>query len=471
MQGGVAADLAADFTELVLGTGLDTGIIGLPLESLVARAAAAFEAMSRKWLAEHEALMQGLAAARASATQRFYKAQISRLRQEFLISELARRGSTPSYGMPVDVVTFENRVGKLADKGGPSRTPDIAIRDYAPGSELVVDGLVYRSDGFLPAWANPLDLQGVEDLRTLWSCDDCGAQGIAAEHPSVCPACASGSIACAEGLCPAGFLGEKEPHTAYEKISYVKPDPAHVRVVDNAPWQELPGCAGRYRASAAGSVTFTSSGETGFGFAVCLCCGRGATENALADPVPPAAIDDHYPLFRREGNQLASGRCIGTEPGSWKLRRNVKLFHQIATDVFELQVPAIAPDRRGLRAALALGAALREVLTTTLGIEAAEVGVVADKLYGATTATPSILLYDKASGGSGITSFLARNGLLAAAPPEVRRRLDCPHCVSGCPECILRGDLQYEIDNLDRRGALTIVDHMLAAMANPATEG
>lgn len=467
MQGGVAAEFAADLRELVLGTGL----ADVPSARLVARAATAFEAMSRKWRAEHEALMTGLAAAGTSAAQRFYKVQIRRLREEFLISELARRSFTPSYGMPVDVVTFENRVGKLANSGGPSRTLDIAIRDYAPGSELVVDGLVYRSDGFLPAWANPLDLQGVEDLRTLWSCDDCGAQDIAAEQPSVCPVCASGSIAYAEGLCPAGFLGEKEPHTAYEKISYVKPDPARVRVVDGASWQELPGAAGRYRASAVGSVTFTSSGETGFGFAVCLCCGRGATETAIADSVQPAAIAGHYPLFRREDNQLASGRCIGSEPGSWKLRRNVKLFHQIATDVFELQVPAIAPDRRGLRAALALGAALREVLTKTLGIEAAEVGVVADRLYGTTTATPSILLYDKASGGSGITSLLARNGLLSAALPEVRRRLDCPHCASGCPECILRSDLQYEIGSLDRRGALAIVELMIEAMAHSVAEG
>ncbi len=466
MHSGVSVDLAADLGELVLGTGL----AGNAPEALVARAADIFAAMSRKWIAEHEALAKGLAAARESAVQRFYKAQIGRLRKEFLISELARRGFTPSYGMPVDVVSFENLTGKLAETEGPSRTLDIAIRDYAPGSELVVDGLVYRSDGFLPAWANPLELQGVEDLRTLWSCDDCGAQGIAAEQPLTCPECSSGSIVRAEGLQPAGFLGEKEPHTAYEKISYVKPDPARVRLVDQAPWTEILGTAARYRASSTGSVTFTSSGETGFGFAVCLCCGRGATESTPADPVLPGLMAKHYPLFRRDDNTIASGHCIGNEPGSWKLRRNIKLFHQVVTDVFELQVPEIAADRRGLRTALAFGAGLREVLTTALGIEASEVGVVADRLYGATTATPSILLYDKASGGSGIASLLARNGTLATLLPAVRRQLDCSHCVTGCPECILRADLQYEIGNLDRRGALAIADSIIEAMTASRTK-
>ena len=68
---------------------------------------------------------------------------------EFILSELARRGFTPSYGFPVDVVSFDHIADQRSSgvsyqgygygeyQGGASRTLDIAIREYAPGAEIV----------------------------------------------------------------------------------------------------------------------------------------------------------------------------------------------------------------------------------------------------------------------------------------------------------------------------------------------
>lgn len=49
-----------------------------------------------------------------------------------MISELARRGFTPAYGFPVDVVAFDH-VGRTGGESGPSRPLDMAIRGTAAG--------------------------------------------------------------------------------------------------------------------------------------------------------------------------------------------------------------------------------------------------------------------------------------------------------------------------------------------------
>gem|GEM_PF-3622636 len=46
--------------------------------------------------------------------------------------------------------------------------------------------------------------------------------------------------------------------------------------------------------------------------------------------------------------------------------------------------------------------------------------------------------------------------------------LDCPHCETGCPECILRGDLQFEAGKLARKAALELLQkEILPRMALP----
>jgi len=61
---------------------------------------------------------------------------------------------------------------------GPQRSLDLAIRDYAPGSEVVLDGLVYKSAGVTLNWKRPTteeNLAEVQSLRHLWHCTECGA--------------------------------------------------------------------------------------------------------------------------------------------------------------------------------------------------------------------------------------------------------------------------------------------------------
>ncbi len=163
-------------------------------------------------------------------------------------------------------------------------------------------------------------------------------------------------------------------------------------------------------------------------------------------PPLPASMRGHAPLAAGRGISLVNGRCPGglTAP----LQRNVRLVHAARSDVFELQLPAGA----NAPAALALAAALREALAARLGAEVRELGVA----IGASTGPAgerrlSVLLHDRAAGGAGLVSRLAESDWFRSCLLAARDRLNCnEECAHGCPACVLRPDLNFNEERLDR---------------------
>ena len=144
--------LASNLAHLTRNTVLE----GKYAAYLVAETAEAFETMLSRWRSEYSELLARREASAEPEVKRAFQMRARRMKGEFLLGELARRGFTPSYGFPVDVVSFDHLSGHDRDetasaiafgeyRGGASRTLDVAIREYAPGAEIVVDGLVHRS--------------------------------------------------------------------------------------------------------------------------------------------------------------------------------------------------------------------------------------------------------------------------------------------------------------------------------------
>ncbi len=76
----------------------------------------------------------------------YYDRQIKRLHDLHVLDELSKYCVIPKYGFPVDVVdlkTYEN--GVVVDKYDLNRDLKIAISEYAPDSEIIVDGKKYTS--------------------------------------------------------------------------------------------------------------------------------------------------------------------------------------------------------------------------------------------------------------------------------------------------------------------------------------
>src|SRR3546814_3555343 len=100
--------------------------------------------------------------------------QARRLCKEFLLKELANRSLIPGSGFPTAVVPFDTLCAETqkaqerhrSDEEGtrdrryecPTRNADIAIREYAPGAEVVVDGLVWKSAGVTLNWLSPIEI-------------------------------------------------------------------------------------------------------------------------------------------------------------------------------------------------------------------------------------------------------------------------------------------------------------------------
>ncbi len=439
--------VAEALQNLVRGTVLE-GSTGVTL-----RATEAFERMRERWMGEYGQLLSAQAAhPERDPAYGFYVRRAKRMREEFMISELARRGFTPAYGFPVDVVAFDH-VGRTGGEGGPSRPLDMAIRDYSPGAEVVIDGLVHRSDGILPTWGNRSEPGSVEDLRTLWRCPSCNAFGLSRLPVETCPDCGSGTRR-EELLRPSGFLGTSKPHAAYETLAFVPPDRARVSAA-GAPWISLSDPAtGALRTSREGKVLVTSSGPGGAGYAICIACGRAEAETGEDSEALPAGMRNHRPLQKLRDNPRDDGLCPGNDTGSRRIRRNVRLGNEVSTDVFELRLDALQATEADQGRALAIGAAVREALAERLGIDAELMGVsVAPSIRADGGRRSSFFLYDKATGGSGFANTAETD--LPALLTAAAGRLDCPsRCAHGCPDCILRRDLQFDLGPVDRPGAL-----------------
>ena len=392
--------------------------------------------------------------------------ELRRMCGEFLLGSLADRGFLPGHGFPTDVVSF--MPGKEFKSGqdtqvdgvrqfrsvGPQRSLDLAIRDYAPGSEVVLDGLVHKSAGVTLNWKRPAtedNIAEIQSLRYFWRCATCGASDVRrGGAPDVCSECGAERPETREFLRPAGFSVDPRDraHAETDMLSYVPPEDPVVSARE-ADWQGLPlPEMGRFRCGRQGLVYYSScGGPRGAGYALCLECGRAeADSDNEGMPTPAPALVAHRPLRYRKGQDI----CPGNDR-PFSIKRNLALGLEVTTDVVELQ-----PQQPLARAAAnALVIALREALARELGIEADEMGFAVTRGQSALGApATSLFLFDHATGGAGFAVSFEHH--IRKVLREAEKILDChtPGCVKACAACVLTGDAPAGEGELDRLAAL-----------------
>jgi len=369
------------------------------------------------------------------------------------------------------LIEREREDSRARSRDYPSRQLDIALFEYAPGTTVVLDGLVYTSAGITLNWRGPASADGVREiqaLRTAWRCRTCGAAGVTstAARPDVCAMCGSLSLDCRDHIAPKGFAVDirEKPHDNTVQVSHFPRNPPWVHA-SGATWLALPD-GGRVRASPHGIVYLSNSGEEGYGYAVCLQCGRTAAETeqqAAFRPLPPGLTGDragHRPL--RGAPKDEHGICPGSA-ASFSIKRNLELGHSLRTAVVVQFYGCHDADT-----ARAIAVALREACAIELGIEPDEMG------FAATPAlTPEgseawcAVVYDRASGGAGFASTIADEPIrcLKAA----RDLLDCaapggcgdPEAGRFCSRCLLSSDTQHMIERCNRLAAFQVLDELI----------
>lgn len=410
--------------------------------------------------------------------------------KEYLLRDLAARSFLPGYGFPSDVVAFDNFTNEdyqvyrkvtrsrpdrednlVRYKGLPSRNLAIALREFAPGTKLVLDGRVYQSAGISLHWKN-LSASQVEaqKMDIAWRCSYCGEPGFETGAKKL------GQINCSECkqpiplqeikkvLRPSGFVTD-----SYVPVTNNIED-RHFMPVD-MPWvfsteafHDLPDNSwGKAAASQDGLVFHFSAGEFGQGYALCLSCGRAHSMRANGDfPSILNPEEDHFPPRIQRGDQFPDGeRKEGRKicPGSASLLSGITLGAQVYTDVFELMLrnpvtgKYLPGGRKYISVATTLAIALRFALASLLGIRADELGYSSrPKRLKNNESVMVLQLYDQLSGGAGFAS---------SAPQYIERLLDlmeknlyCAHCDSACSECLLDAQTRHDFRALDREKAL-----------------
>lgn len=441
-----------------------------------------------KWKAEADPLAEEVGALEAGVenrpVRRALEIQLRRLREEYLLRDLALRNFLPGYGFPTQVVplvttTAEDRRWATRQSGQapgrednlsrmrkyPTRDLSQALLEYAPGSDVAVDGRVLRSSGLTLNWKIPASdesIREIQSLRFAWRCGHCGKVGMAYRRPEQCDSeyCEElgTSVVSIPYIEPAGFTVDIR-HRATNDLSRFRYIPVRQPWIATSgeQWQSLPRSQlGRFRYSAHGHVFAYTDGEFGNGFAVCLQCGRAASEPRERGDFPEA-LRDHKPL--RGGTAAGSdGRCRGNDK-IFAVRRGQWLGVSRETDVLELQLRSAnegSPPTKGT--AYTIAVALREALAGKIGIEDREIGWAVNSVRVAETGekTRSIVLYDTATGGAG---FVAQAG---AHLPELMRRarrvLECPRqCDRACHACLLSYDTHRFVAWLDRSEGLSFL--------------
>ncbi len=479
-------------------------LAGSTSTALLRSAADRIEEVRALWLVEWQAIQQELEAVggpaqpgqQALPVQLALGHQLKRIEQEYLLKDLASLGFLPGYGFPTGVVPFVTRTweeiqrdqarqaenneredSRARQRGYPTRGLPIAIREYAPGANVVINGKIHTSGGVTLNWHMPPDATELSSetqaFRHAWFCRSCGASDTSSLWTDCCTVCNETHLIRRPYLEPAGFAVPlaSEPHNNLHEQAFIPVERPWISA--GGRWHPMPGAStGRYRTHSDGHIFHSSGGVSRHGYAICLRCGRAASEDhAVGSPSAselPTVLQGHTPL--RGGRQRdMHGQCTGNA-NPHAIKRHQWLGAEVRTDVFELQLdnPSTGqtPDES---TATTLAVALRQVLANRLGIDIREMGFAAQNARRENGGTTwSIILFDTAAGGAGYTALAPR--MLVDLLHDARELLQChnSHCNNACHGCLLTFDTQFHIEHLDRnRGLDFLTEHYLHGLRLP----
>ncbi len=419
-----------------------------------------------------------------AAAFRAMKAQLDRIEGEYLLSELADQRFLPGYGFPTDIVSFDNRcMQTLKQEEGDKREDNRAryrslasrdritgLREYAPGAELVMDGLVYKSSGITLNWHAPASAENIKELQLFkkaWRCGQCGTSD-SAINPGLeinCQECGApierDNIR--EYLVPAGFAVDffDNPHNDISRLQYVPV---------KAPWLNVPAnwvglvnpALGQFRSSQQARLFNYTSGVNEQGFAICLECGKA--EPMLGSPDSSAPTNEQYlpAIFRQKAqhhrlrggkNDVGKNICPGSD-NSWKIKQNVHLGHDSLTDALELVLrnPSSGELLNDDITSYSIAVALREAIASELGVQSEELGCDSHPIKVDGQPTRAIRVFDLRSGG--YTTQATERLNAPSLWQRVLTRLDSCDCSHACQRCLLSFDTRFEADRLNRHAAL-----------------
>lgn len=401
---------------------------------------------------EKRDLQAELAAAEENASKQgnhfdagYYQQQLKKLYDQDTISELSKASVIPKYGFPVDVVNLDvyNDNGRKEYDLDLSRDLKIAISEYAPDSEIIVQKKKYTS--------KYVSLPHGESLGRMYFC--------------TCPSCQKVNIFISPdtgGKCRyceapiADYLNEYfvEPTLGFKtgktkESTRMKPKRSYageVSYLGKGKEQELFWGLDN-------SIKLTTTSETEMlvmnrsQFYMCPTCG--------------------YSNIVKKGDHTSPSKTVSHKTYrqidcSNKKLDLLSLGHRFKTDVARLEIPSLTvSEPEGFVNAISFLYALLEGVSLALDIDRDDIDGIVE--LSSDRKSYDVVIYDDVPGGAGHVKRLANDEALKQSLELALKRVsqDCCDEETSCYNCIRNYRNQTYHSRLRRRNAKVIIQRLL----------
>ncbi len=387
-----------------------------------------------------------------------YKAVVYRKHQflnKFVLNYLAEVGFLPNSGLPTGIIEFEKftisdllkNKNSSHTKDNPSYTISRALTEFAPGNNILIDGINFKSSGIIlnSTWGQMMERTAIQ------GCKNCGFQRtIPLNSDTVqnkCPNCEAQNIftgieldnnkgSFTEVIEPAGFAVDLFADTTRVISEKSKPQYLEPLLLNLKPWKSEQINAMDFRVNNDDNteILFYNKGE-GDGYSLCLDCGRVESNN-----------DQLKPHRRLRGGKDNNGE---SHCSAKNIKDNIILGSKFKTDFTEVRFQtsegSLVNDKTLV---YSLGVILTKTLAEYLAIDEGELGFGIKKYKGYQT----VFIYDTAKGGAGYASqFSFYSDEIVKTAFQILKNCDCQ---TACTKCLIDRSTQWHIQNLDRQIAL-----------------
>lgn len=392
-----------------------------------------------------------------------------------LLDCLLEEAVLPTYSFPRNVVGFEvedrAKGTKLLQR--PDRSLDMAVSEYAPGREIVIDKKTYISGGIYTHSAKFSKLsenrespakayfESDDYYKEIYFCENpaCGWFGLkeSLDKSGTCPFCGSHDLTRNEFLKPWGFAPRNgdEADSAYDIVesSYAEL-PSYSAIPDEKMSPSgYPHIVFANRHDC--SLIVVNRGPKHDGFDICRKCGAA------------------YPAIERakEAKKIGTPFARDAKGGFAKCQHDfvesMVLGSTFNTDlvIFEMELDSTRIcteyDNPWLKkACLSLAEAFRLATVDILDIDFEELCVGSRRRFSGETAYVDIYLFDSLSSGAGYSSLLAHDEATMNTVDRVRGILSDCDCEASCLACLRHYRNKIHHASLDRFAALDLLDYV-----------
>ena len=398
-----------------------------------------------------------------------------------LLETLLTRGLLPRYAFPVDLIAlWTQEPDRWSQDEQVDRDLQIALSEYAPGAEVIIDKYQYKSVGlYAPFERNPQ----YQPTHWYYQCQKCKTVAVAdynsgppVDPCGVCNEPVPHQAGMGKGpqaaIRPKGFRtewGKKERFRGGDRERNGYASNAQLFAGPTADKGES-RCSNRlwtyYRS---GDLYMVNRGAKGEGFFLCTKC--GAHLNTPDDP--------HYdekqrrcnggPPHRPGARPVTAGSESGETLDSRRSAMKSLLLHGFESDLvllaarFPPELTASIEHVAGRAAHQSLGAALVQAAAIHLQVDPNElaVGARAWKDPADNRRQGEVYVYDTLPNGAGYARDIDEELEIVLGKARDWCR-ECPaNCESACYRCLLDYSNQREHALLDRRLAAELLDYLL----------